>query len=242
MAEQPTIPTLYHLTSSQSFPVLVALEEAAALRSKGLEYEIKIYHRNGGAAPEEFKRIFPLGKSPIMIVRPVDSKGEEEVLTESRLLIQYISDTYTNGEWVPTSAEDKKRDIYFQEFVKSTLLMKADFCVIFDAIALMSPFGIKQFFRLVFLPLMNVFGKDLAAIYQYMEDNLSESKPWLSGEKFGLADLNAIFPMDIVVQKNFSWDASKWPKLAKWHKAVWERDAYKKALEKGGTYNLKTWG
>ena len=57
MAEssQTTVPKLYHLTSSQSFPVLVALEEAAALRPNGLEYELKVYQRNSGAAPEELK-------------------------------------------------------------------------------------------------------------------------------------------------------------------------------------------
>ena len=57
MAEssQTTVLKLYHLTSSQSFPVLVALEEAAALRPNGLEYELKVYQRNSGAAPEELK-------------------------------------------------------------------------------------------------------------------------------------------------------------------------------------------
>lgn len=230
------------MTSSQSFPVLVALEEAAALRPNGLEYDIKIYQRNGGAAPEELETISPLGKSPIMTVRPKDRSGDEEALSESRLLVQYISDTYTNGEWIPKSGEDKKRDAFFQEFVRNSLLQKADFCVVFDVIPSFMPFGISHFFRLLFSPLFRIFGNDFNVMYQYMEDNLSESRPWLSGEKFGLADLNAIFPMDIVVQKNFSWDAAKYPKVAQWHGAVKGRDAYKKALEKGGTYDLRTWG
>ena len=102
----------------------------------------------------------------------------------------------------------------------------------------MAPFGIRQLFGLAFKPINNHFGKDLEGIYQYMEDSFSEEKPWFSGGKFGLADLNAIFPMDTVTQNKFAWDEAKYPKLAKWSAALHDRDAYKKALEKGGTYKL----
>ena len=236
--DQPTTPTLHHLTSSQSFPVLVALEEAAALRPNGLKYDLKIYQRQRGVAPEELKEVFPLGKSPILVVRKTSGEGEEEVMTEGKLLLQYISDTYTNDEWVPTSPEDKKRDVFFQEFVRSTLQTKVGFCQIFDVIPKMAPFGVRQVLGLVFKPILNHFSKDLRDIYQYMEDKFSEEKPWFSGEKFGLADLNAIFPMDTVTHNKFAWDEARYPKLAKWSTALHKRDAYKKALEKGGTYKL----
>lgn len=132
--EQTTKLTLHHLTSSQSFPILVALEEASALRANGLQYDLKVYQRQQGVAPEELKKIFPLGKSPILVVRKSSGDGDEEVMTEGRLLLQYISDTYTNGEWVPTSHEDKKRDVFFQEFVRSTLQTKIGFRQMFDVI------------------------------------------------------------------------------------------------------------
>ena len=175
-------------------------------------------------------------------MRRTDGSGEVEVLSESKIHIQYISDTYTNGEWVPATPEDRKRDLYFQEFAKSTFLQKADFCVILSAISSLMPWGIRHFLQLLFSPIINHFGNDLKAIYQYMEDNLSDEKPWLSGATFGLADLNAIFPMDIAVHGGFFFDPVKYPKMARWHKALQEKEGYKKALEKGGTYNLKTWG
>ena len=175
-----------------------------------------------------------------MIVEPASGEGPKETLTESRLLLQYISDTYTNGEWVPTSPEDKKRDVFFQEFAKSTLQMKADFALIFDILPMFLPFGISYLARLMVSPLVNHFTNDLKDIYQYMEDNLSERKPWLAGEKFGLSDLVAIFGFDIAAQRKFGWDTKKYPRLAKWHQNVMERDSYQKALQKGGPYNLVT--
>ena len=97
------------------------------MRPKGLKYDLKVYQRQQGVAPEELKKIFPLGKSPILVVRKTSGDNDEEVMTEGKLLLQYISDTYTNGEWVPTSPEDKKRDAFFQEFVRSTLQSKVGF-------------------------------------------------------------------------------------------------------------------
>lgn len=104
------------------------------------------------------------------------------------------------------------------------------------------PFGIRHFFQLLFWPIISHFKGDLRDIYQYMEDNLSDDKPWLSGATLGLADLNSIFPMDIVTQGGYAMDPARYPKLAKWHKALQERDGYKRALMKGGTYDLKAWG
>lgn len=174
-----------------------------------------------------------------MIVK--DRNGKEEVLSESRLLLQYISDNYTSGEWVPTSEEDKKREAFFEEFVRSTFLLKALFCVVFNSVPPRMPFGIKHIFKMIFSQIIGFFGNDLRVIYQYMEDHLSESKPWLSGHKFGLADLNAIYAMDVVVQNNFGpWEPEKYPRLAKWHTAITQMESYKKALVKGGAYNLKT--
>lgn len=74
---QPTVPTLYHLSSSQSFPVLVALEEAAALRG-GLEYELKLVPRERSVAPAELKKVHPLGKS---VRRPLERDKLVQLLT-----------------------------------------------------------------------------------------------------------------------------------------------------------------
>lgn len=52
---------IHHLNNSRSQRILWMLEEL------GLDYEIRMYHRNADmSAPETLKRIHALGKSPII--------------------------------------------------------------------------------------------------------------------------------------------------------------------------------
>ena len=89
------------------------------------------------------------------------------------------------------------------------------------------------------LPICNHFMNDLTVIYQLLEDALSEERPWFSGKNFSLANFNMIFPMDEAIGRGYI-QLEKYPKLAKWHDAVINRPAYKRALEKGGPYDLAT--
>ena len=102
----------------------MALEEASLLKPKGhdgLDYDITITARKN---TPDLKKYHPLGKSPT-VTRDLGD-GKTDTMIESKLLLQYISDNFTNGEWVP-EPEDKERDAFFQEFVKSTHLMKVCF-------------------------------------------------------------------------------------------------------------------
>lgn len=110
-----TYPALHHLESSKSLCVLVALEELASTHN--LQYSLKIYPRTRSGPPT--KEVHPLGKSPVLCIDPTP----EGALTEARLILQYLSDTYSHGEWEP-SPEDKARDTFFQEFANGSLLAK----------------------------------------------------------------------------------------------------------------------
>jgi glutathione S-transferase len=57
----------------------------------------------------------------------------------------------------------------------------------------------------------------------------------------GLADFCMGFAMDMAVQRGYC-DLGKYGKIGRWHTAVVERPAYKRALEKGGEYELVTFG
>jgi glutathione S-transferase len=92
---------------------------------------------------------------------------------------------------------------------------------------------------LIVLPIRNDFMNDLTVIYQLLEDVLSEGQPWFLGKKLGLADFNMIFPMVEAIGRGYT-QLEKYPKLAKWHDTLINRSAYKRALEKGGPYDLAT--
>jgi glutathione S-transferase len=237
---QKTIPTLYNMSSSQAFAILWALEEVAA--THGIKYNLKNLPRRGKDTTKELKAIFPLGKSPIVTLEPVDGEPAQtyqvlpNVLTESRLIIQFISDNYSTGEWVPDEAH-KRRDTYFEELARSTLLAKVDFALLFEFLPTLLPFGLRHFILLLAKLIVKHFLNDQRDIYQVMENALSEELPWFSGPKMGFADLNMSFAMDMAVQRGY-FERKKYPKVAKWYASITERPAYKRALEKGGAYDL----
>jgi glutathione S-transferase len=126
MAEtiQPkTIPTLYNLSSSQGTAILWALEEIAAIN--GLKYNLKNFSRRGATTAKDLKAIFPLGKSPIVTLEPMAGEPDQiyqikpNTPTESRLILQFISENYTNGIWIPESDENKRRDVFFSELANA---------------------------------------------------------------------------------------------------------------------------
>jgi len=239
--EQKTIPTLYNLSSSAAHRVLWALEELAS--TNGLKYNVKNFPRRGATTAKDLKAVFPLGKSPILTLEPVGGEPVEtyqimpNILTESRLILQFISDNYSDGVWVPESDQDKRRDTFFQEFANSTLLAKVDFVLLFEVIPQQLPFGLRHLAQLLTRPIVNYFLGDHRDIYQVMEDSLSEERPWFSGPKLGLADFNMSFGMDMAAQRGY-FDAKKYPKVAQWHATILDRPAYKGALEKGGGYDV----
>jgi len=246
--QQKTVPTLYNMSSSQAFNCLWALEEVSA--SHAIKYELKNLDRRDRQTAKTLGAIFPVNKSPIVTLAPIDSTPEAEaaasttyqvlpgVLTESRLILQFISDHYSTGEWLPSSEEDQRRDAFFTELGHVSLLLKINYCLVFEVLASFLPFGIRHLVSLIFSPLVNHFIKDQQAIYGIMEGALTDEKPWFSGEKIGLADFNMSFPIDIAVQRGYL-DVGKFPKIKGWHERVVKREAYRRALVVGGVYDLK---
>jgi glutathione S-transferase len=240
--QQKTIPTVYNMSSSKARVVLWALEELA---DDGIKYNVVNLSRRDWNTAKVLKSHFPLGKSPTVTLEHVDGESEviyqilPDVLTETRLILQFISDHYTDGVWTPQSVEDTARDNFLQEFANGTFLFKVDSIIIFEAMPRMLFFPLRQLTLLMVLPIRHHFSNDLSAVYQILENALSDDRPWFSGKKLGLADFNMIFPMDEAIGTDVI-EFEKYPKLAKWHATVINRPAYKRALEKGGVYDLST--
>ena len=252
MSSKPT-PTLHHLTESQSIRILFALEELSLLQNQ--PYNLKVYNRVKGRAPPELKNLFPLGKSPILEIPPTISVADPEprhistspdpntdrtIATESRLILHYLANNYAGNLWTPT-AEDEARDVYFQDFAMCTLASITERILIFDLIPQVTPLLFRPITWTIFYPFARMFKKDLEGPFTLMEDSLSESKEWFSGQKMGIADFCMMWPMDIAEQRGW-FDGTKYPKITGWLKRIQGKEAYKRAVEKSGGYNLKTFG
>ncbi|OKL57295.1 hypothetical protein UA08_07515 [Talaromyces atroroseus] len=239
-------PTLYHLSSSQSMRILWALEELSL--SRGLEYNVKHHRRERGRAPAVLQETFPLGKSPILeipgvqLFRPLPfiynkNDSPDTIITESRLILQLLSDHYSAGEWMPTSDEDQDRNLYFQEFANTTLSPIVDRILYFQIIPPNAPWIVRPLMYAIFNPIVKIFVHDVDAPFALMERALSDEKPWFAGANLGLADFSMSWPLDSASQRGL-FDERKYPKVADWLKRVHDRPAYQSAIKKGTPYDL----
>ena len=244
-------PTLHHLSSSQSLRVLWALEELAAA---GHPYKLELYSRVAQRAPASLKDIFPLGKSPVLVVPSTTingpaplahAAGERQdgdfVLAESRMILQYLADEYSDGLWKPSTPEDRMRDTYWAEFANASLGPMLTLCLIFELIPAQSPVFLRGLLGLVMRGIVGKLKVELVPFWELMERALQE-KEWFAGERLGVADFSMSWQMDLSTQRGWFGDEEerKYPRIKGWVDRVHEREAYKKALEKGGVYDLKT--
>lgn len=241
--QQTTIPTLYNLSSSLSFKVLWALEELVL--ANNIKYNLKNFPRERGTAPQSFKEVHKLGKAPILLVENADGSLPAPtiqlvpgVVTESKLVLQFVSSEYGNGFFEPESEVDKRRDTFFQEFAMGTLTLKADFTLLFDIIPAQLPIPLSSLVRLLCSPVIAHFKSDLVPIFQLMEDALSEENLWFGGSKLGLSDLNMSFGFDICEQRGW-FDGERWPRVKEWGERCKGREGWKAARERGCGYDLK---
>jgi len=190
-----------------------------------------------------------LGKSPIMTLESVDPAEpvptpqlEPGILTESKLILEYINEEYAGGLWNVNDAEDKKRDVFFTQFAIDTVSMKAQFTMLFDILPMMCPFPFNHLLSLIITPMSTHFLGDLNPVYQLLEDELSAESPWFSGKKMGLADFNMQWALDLGRHRGYL-DPEKHPKVWEWTERIRGREAYKRAVEKsGGKLDLKYFG
>ncbi|KAL0489827.1 glutathione S-transferase [Acrasis kona] len=236
-APAPGFPTLHHLESSQSLKILWALEELDQLYNVG--YGLIVYERSLNAT--ELRKISPLGFSPILTV-PQAKVQKDKVILESRLILNYIHKTFGKDVWTPDE-EDVDRDEFFQEFGQNTFNQRVGFAMALEAISQGIPlflFFLKPLFWVTLLPIAKLWLSNyVSRIFLFLEDALTDSKPFFSGNKFGKADILMTFPVDVSVQRGYL-DEKKYPKLHRWHRTCHERPAFKRALDKGGRYNLKS--
>jgi len=69
---------------------------------------------------------------------------------------------------------------------------------------------------------------------KFWEHELSQ-RTWFAGDTFSAADIQMSFPLEAVASR---LDLSDYPKIQEFVDRIHDRGAYKKALERGGPYEL----
>ncbi len=219
--------TLHHLNNSRSQRILWLLEEL------GLEYEIKRYQRDPKTmlAPEELKKIHPLGKSPVIT-------DGDLTLAESGAIIDYLVSTYGEGRLKPTQDQKKLlRFNYWLHYAEGSAMPPLLLKLVFNKVrSAPVPFFIKPIVKKIAQNVEESFiHPQLKLHFGYLESELSKSE-WFVGDEFSAADIQMSFPIEAAsarmgLEENY-------PKLHNYLVKIHGREAYKRALKKGGEYTL----
>ncbi|MFM9976516.1 MAG: glutathione S-transferase family protein [Sphingomonadaceae bacterium] len=203
--------TIHHLNESRSQRILWLLEELA------LPYEIVFYQRDPATrlAPPELKALHPLGKSPVMT-------DEHGTIIESGAIIDHLVRTHGKGRLIPAEKSP--------EYVQWTQWMH------YSEGSAMLPLMLRLYCgRLgeAAAPLSPRIDSEIANHLGYVEASLAD-REWLLGG-FSSADVQMSFVGEIAGAFGLRGD---YPNMDAWVKRFQARDAYKRALERGGPYSF----
>jgi glutathione S-transferase len=217
---------VHHLNNSRSQRVLWLLEEL------GVPYEIVRYERDAKTmlAPPSLLAIHPLGKSPVIVDGDV-------TVAESGAIIEYLVGKYGDGRLMPpVGTAQRLRYIYWLHYAEGSAMTPLLFKLVFDRIATNpTPWPISAISRRIAATVTNAFiAPHLKRHLDWIEAELG-AHAWFAGDQFTAADVQMSFPLEIAVTRA-GLNASR-PKSMAFLERIHARDAYKRALERGGKYD-----
>lgn len=218
---------VHHLNNSRSQRVLWLLEEL------GLPYEVKRYQRDAKTmlAPPELRAVHPLGKSPVIVDGDV-------TLAESGAIVEYLVAKYDRGALAPTSGTPERlRYTYWLHYAEGSAMPLLLLKLIFDRVETTPmPFFARPIARAIARKAKGGFIEpNLRTHLGFMESELA-ARPWFAGEAFSAADIQMSFPLEAAAARG-GLDV-RYPKLSAFLDRIHARPAYRRALERGGKYEL----
>ena len=218
--------TVHHLENSRSHRILWLLEEL------GIDYEIQRYGRDKetGLAPPELLDIHPLGKAPVVT-------DGDKTLAESGAIVEYLVYEYDDGRLKPPDGTPEQLTYtYWLHYAEGSFAPLMLLSLVMGRIAdAPVPFFLKPVTRGISEKVREGFlDANIKRNMDFIESSLTGSK-WFCGDRFTAADVQMSFAIEAAEVRA---DFSAYPHLSGFLAAIRGRPAYKKAIEKGGHYEL----
>lgn len=218
--------TVHHLENSRSQRVLWLLEEL------GLDYAIVRYARDPETllAPPELRRVHPLGKSPVIVDGAL-------TIAESGAVIEYLVDRYGPALAPPAGSPERLRYTYWLHFAEGSAMPPLLLKLVFQRLATAPmPFFARPVARRIAASVQQrLVDPQLVRQLDYLESELA-GQDWFAGAAFSAADVQMSFPVEAAAARA-GLDAGR-PRLWDWLQRIHARPAYRRALERGGPYQL----
>ncbi len=216
---------VHHLNNSRSQRILWMLEEL------DVPYEIKRYEREASMqAPASLRAVHPLGKSPVIT-------DDGKVLAESGAILEYLIDTYGNGRFRPApGAPERINYNYFMHYAEGSLMPLLLMKLIFSRIPSRLPFFMKPVGRAIAKGAnTTLLDPQIGNHFTFLEGELAK-REWFAGPEFSAADIQMSFPLEAAAAR--APILKRMPKLSAFLDRIHARPSYKRALDRGGPYEL----
>jgi glutathione S-transferase len=205
---------VHHLNNSRSQRILWLLEEL------GLAYEIVPYQRDAVTrlAPPALKAIHPLGKSPVI-------REGSLVVAESGAIVEYLVGKYGDGRLAPArdfNSADYVAYLHWLHFAEGSAML---------------PLLLKLYvsrLKEAGAPLAPRIESELKNHFDYMSAALGE-RDYFVANTFSAADIQLSFVLDAGGSRGPLKD---YPNLVRLDQRLRARPAHKRAIERGGPYEV----
>jgi len=199
--------TVHHLGISQSDRIVWLCEEL------GIPYELKLYQRAPGFAPEDYKALTPYGTAPAIT-------DGDLALGESGAIIDYIITKYGEGRLVVRPDAPNYPDYLFWFHFANGSMQPA---MMMDLAVRMATGGPPP-------ESAAWIGDRIDRGYRIVEERLGEA-PFFAGDDFTAADIMMLFPL--TAMRGFTGrDLGPYPNLVAYLGRIAERPAFRRAMDK----------
>lgn len=203
-------------------------------------YEIKVYNRLAEfRAPDELKKIHPLGKSPLVEITAGD--GSKQVLAESGFIIEYLIENYDKSNTLTASTkEDKNLVKYYLHYTEGSLQGNLTSLLVNVMAKKHSPAGVKMLVGAVTKKINEKFFKSETLKHlDYLESIARTNKGgYFVNNKLTGADIILSYPLvELVFLEGNDRDLFEenpkflYPYLFKWSQLVANSELYRKATK-----------
>jgi len=219
--------TVHHLENSRSQRIIWLLEEL------GVDYGIKRYGRDRqtGLAPPELLDVHPLGKAPVI------TDGDTTV-AESGAIIEYLMYEYDDGALRPQEGTAERLAYnYWLHYAEGTFAPLMILSLVLSRIEeAPMPFFLRPVAKGIAQKVRDAYlDANVSRNLDFMDSMLKESR-WFCGDLFTAADVQMSFALEAAeVRSDLT---GNYPHLAAFLETIRARPAYKRALDKGGHYEL----
>jgi glutathione S-transferase len=159
----------YHPLSTYSQKVLIALYE------KSVDFSSEIVDLMDDAAREAYRKIYPLGKIPLLV------EDDGHWVPESSIIVEYLDTHFSNAPKLIPDDRDLSRQVRFKDRMYDLYLNESVAALVFEG---WKPEAQRN------QELMARSRFRIGVMYDFMESNL-QTQPWTNGDAFTLGDCAA---------------------------------------------------